>query len=289
MSRNRGRTGGPRKRGSNPTPPAVMNKQEESGGEALAFVIPTEFVELPSTGKFYPEGHPLHNEESIEIRHMTAKEEDILTSRTLLKQGVALERVIKNIIVNKTINPFSLLVGDRNAILVAARISAYGSEYETKVNCPSCGTTQQYSFDLNEAEVYTGEGLEEEDIISNNDGTFTVELPRTKLKVGFKLLTGKEEKSMVNNAETKRKRKSLENNVTGLLEQMIVSVNGDEGARTKHYFIENIPSMDSRALRKAYLAACPDIDLAQYFECEECAHAADMEVPLTADFFWPDR
>ena len=73
MSRNRGRTGGPRKRGSKPPPPAAMNKQEESGGEALAFVIPTEFVELPSKGKFYPEGHPLHNEESIEIRHMTAK------------------------------------------------------------------------------------------------------------------------------------------------------------------------------------------------------------------------
>ena len=289
MSRNRGRTGGPRKRGSKPPPPAVMNKQEESGGEALAFVIPTEFVELPSNGKFYPEGHPLHNEESIEIRHMTAKEEDILTSRTLLKQGVALDRVIKNIIVNKAIDPFSLLVGDRNAVLVAARVSAYGADYDTQVSCPACGTTQQYSFDLNEAEVYTGDGIEEDDIINNNDGTFTIELPRTKLKVAFKLLTGKEEKSLVKGAETKRKRKSQENSITTLLDQMIVSVNGDEGIRSRHYLIENIPSMDARALRTAYKTACPDIDLTQYFECQECAHAADMEVPLTADFFWPDR
>ena len=90
----------------------------------------------------------MHGCDTVEIKQMTAKEEDILTSRALLRSGVAIDRVIQSILMNKRINADSLLVGDRNAILIAARVSGYGNEYNTTVACPACGTTQEYSFDL---------------------------------------------------------------------------------------------------------------------------------------------
>ena len=94
----------------------------------LEFVVPTEFVELPSRGLLYPEGHPLCGVSEIEIKFMTAKEEDILTDKVLLKKGLALDRLMSNIILDKSINPDTLLTGDRTAIMIAARRSAYGSE-----------------------------------------------------------------------------------------------------------------------------------------------------------------
>ena len=124
MSRNQDRLGGVQQPDTSPPP--------QQGGGGFSFVIPTEFVDLPSLGRFYAQNHPLHGKDSIEIKQMTAKEEDILTSRTLLKKGVALERLLQSIIVDKTIDPKTLLIGDRNAIIVAARVSGYGNDYSTK-------------------------------------------------------------------------------------------------------------------------------------------------------------
>ena len=100
----------------------------------LNFVTPTEFVELPSGGQGYPETHPLHEQETIEIKFMTAKDEDILTSQALLKKGIALDRFLENIVVNKNIDTSSLLIGDKNAVLVAARGSGYGFDYDSEID-----------------------------------------------------------------------------------------------------------------------------------------------------------
>ena len=148
MSRNQDRLGGVQQHDSSP-PVQAMN--ENAGG--FSFVIPTEFVELPTGGRYYPPGHPLHGESAIEIKQMTAKEEDMLTSRTLLKKGVALDRVIGSLIVNKAIDPDSLYVGDRNAIIVATRVSGYGNDYTTKVTCPQCAASQT---GVNEKQLVTG-------------------------------------------------------------------------------------------------------------------------------------
>ena len=284
MSRNKERVGA-KSVDTNVPPPAVM----QNNSEGFSFVIPTEFVELPSGGKFYPEGHPLCGQDSIEIKQMTAKEEDMLTSRTLLRKGIAIDRVLESLIVDKRVDPNSLLVGDRNALIVATRVSGYGSEYETKVTCPACGTTQEYSFDLQEAVIYRGEDLSTISATNNGDGTYEVELPRSKLVVTFKLLTGNDEKRLLNGIEHDRKRKVQERNVTRQITNIVVAVNGDSSADAINYLVANIPSMDSRHLRLAYRLATPNVDLTQAFECSECQHEQDMEVPLTADFFWPDR
>jgi hypothetical protein len=263
--------------------------QQDAAVEGFSFVVPTEFVELPSQGKYYPDGHPLHGVTSIEIKQMTAKEEDILTSRTLLKKGVALDRVIQNIIVNKNINPDSLLVGDRNAIVIACRVSGYGNDYTTKVTCPSCTESEDYSFDLNEAEVFTGGDLEAAGITANGNGTFDVKLPRTQVTATFRLLTGADEKIFLSGMERDRKSKSHEKNVTRQLINTVVAVNGDSSADALNYLVANIPSVDSRHIRLAYRIVAPNIDLTQHFECGSCDYEQDMEVPLTADFFWPDQ
>ena len=274
MSRNQDRLGGVQQPDTSPPP--------QQGGGGFSFVVPTEFVDLPSQGRFYPEGHPLHGQDSIEIKQMTAKEEDILTSRTLLKKGVALERLISSLIVDTTIDPKSLLIGDRNAIIVAARVSGYGSDYSTKVQCPACDTKQTYTFNLHSAQVHHGEENENLRATINSNGTITCRLPKTQVEVVARLLTGRDEKSITSIVKS-------DNQVSKQLETLIVSVNGDTSREAIKYVANNIPSMDSRHLRLAIKKATPNVDLTQEFSCENCGHTQEMEVPLTADFFWPDR
>ena len=284
MARNKERTGAHQPQAD---PPAPLMQDNDSGG--FSFVVPTEFIDLPSGGRYYPEGHPLHGESTLEVKQMTAKEEDLLTSRALLKKGIALDRLLKSVIVNKHIDANSLLVGDRNAVLVATRVSGYGSEYRTKVGCPACGTTQEYSFDLNAADVYSGDGITPEEAVSNGDGTFTTTLPRTKIEITFRLLTGTDERILLNQVENARKKRQNENSITRQLRLIVLAVNGDTNQNSINYAVENMPSIDARHLRLAYKLATPNVDLTQVFECNECDYEQDMEVPLTADFFWPDR
>ena len=288
MSRNKNRAGlGP----STPenTGPAPQVANQSQGENPFSFVVPTEFVELPSKGLFYSENHPLHGKDTIEIKQMTAKEEDLLTSRALIKKGVAIDRLISNIIIDKNINANNLLVGDRNAILIAARVSGYGNIYTTNVTCPACSKTQEHSFDLNDALIYDGNSLEPAEATRNEDGTFTTTLPKSKIDVTFKLLNGGDEKTLLNITESARKRKQEENAVTRQLRQLVVAVNGNTEQQNINFVVDNMPSMDARHLRLTYKLAAPNVDLTQNFECSECGHEQDMEVPLTADFFWPDR
>ena len=273
MSRNKNRVGNTVQHDT--SPPA------ESGG-GFSFVVPTEFVDLPSQGRFYPEGHPLHNQTSVEIKQMTAKEEDILTSRSLLKKGVAIEKLIQSLIVNKEIDSSSLLMGDRNAIIISARVSGYGHEYTTSVVCPACQTKQKYSFDLNHANIVHGDFSESLQVTNNGDGTFTCVLPKTEVTVVARLLTGREETKTSNLTKS-------DNLISSQLENIIVSVNGDSSKQAIQYVAQNLPSIDSRHLRMALKKATPNVDLTQWFSCTECGHEQEMEVPLTADFFWPDR
>ena len=285
MSRNRDRMGNVTPQNSSIPTPAIQGDSQPG----FSFVVPTEFVELPSEGRFYNENHPLYGQNTVEIKQMTAKEEDLLTSRTLLKNGVAIDRVIQSLIMDKNINPDTLLIGDRNAILIAARVSGYGNNYETTVACPACGATQEYSFDLNDAKIVGGTQNSSLSITQNDDGTFNTILPRTNVEVTFRLLNGIDEKSIVARAEADRKRKRPEQAVTSQIRTMVVAVNGDTSPQAVEYLIENVPSLDSRHLRACYKEVAPNIDLTQHFQCEECDHEQEMEVPLTADFFWPDR
>lgn len=269
---------------SSPVPQA----QQAAQSSPFSFVVPTEFVTLPSKGKYYPEGHPLHGAEVIEISHMTAKEEDILTSKSLLRKGVAIDRLLQSVIVDKSINPMELLIGDKNAIIVATRIHAYGADYETKVSCPACGITSPYGFDLNNISFdFEVELSAYEDIVEKKGDNYVISLPKTKVKVEVRLLTGQDEKNLSEAAAMKRKHNLPESVLTDQFRAFIVSVNGSPDPNYINDFIQAVPAADSRLLRVVYDKLIPNIDMSQQFTCNNCGYDTAMEVPLSAEFFWP--
>jgi len=283
---NRERTGGAAK--GSPSPASTGAGVPENG--SLNFSIPTEFVELPSEGKLYSDTHPLFDQSHIEIRHMTAKDEDILSSRTLLKQGVALDRLLQNIVVNKAIPPESLYVGDKNAILVAARISSYGADYKTNMVCPTCYTNQEVLFDLQEQNIYKGDDFKNYDIRSTPEGTYIIKIPTMGLDIEVRLLTGKQENHLAKQAEKKKKQKLPETMTTDQFKVIIVSVNGHTERSNIASLIEFMPAKDARYLRSAYECINPKLDLKQHFTCETCGFETEaLEVPFTTDFFWPKQ
>jgi len=252
----------------------------------LSFVTPTEFVELPSKGKFYHEEHPLHNEETVEIKYMTAKDEDILTSQTLIKKGIVIDRLLKNLLIDKRIKPEDLLIGDKNAMVVAARATGYGELYETRVTCPACLNAENHEFLLSDLKsIPYEENIEKYNITVTDKNTFIVTLPKSNTSVELKLLTGHEEIKLAKLTERKRKNKLAESFLTDQFRSYIVSVNGDTNSVGQ--FIDIMPASDSRYLRSLYEEICPNVDLKQTFTCSVCDFEGPVGVPFTADFFWP--
>jgi len=263
---------------------------QKQNGSGLSFIAPTEFVSLPSKGKFYPEGHPLKDKETIEIKQMTAKEEDILTSKSLLKKGVAIDKLIESLIVDKSIDPETLTIEDRSSIVISARISGYGPEYVTSVTCPSCSNKSKFSFNLlNKVDKEDNDEIESlmaENLVDfEGGGFFSFKLPVTGWKVMCRALTGDDERIILKLNETKKK----SNNDSILIDQlkmMIVSIQDVTDIATIDSAIAAMPAGDSRYLRKMYSRVVTPVDLTQPYFCSKCEYEADMEVPLTADFFW---
>ena len=265
-----------------PLPPQVMQEITQQTG--LSYVAPVELVDLPSKGKFYPQDHPLHNQEQIEIRHMTAKDEDILVNQSYLKKGIAIDKLLESVITNKAIRVSDLLVGDKNAIVIATRISGYGPEYEAKIACPSCGTVQEKEFDLEEASVYTDASEE-----TTEGGTFVITLPKTGAVVEVRPLTGLDEAKMVSSNSTRKKQKLPPMGLTDQMKMYVKSVTIDSNPVHVSDFIDNMPAIDSRYLRTQYKNSLPNVELAQHFECINCGYEQVLEVPFTTDFFWPKQ
>lgn len=261
-----------------------LKEDKKQSTDPFAFIVPTQIVDLPSKGKFYPKGHSLHGKESVEIRFMTAKEEDILTSKSLLKKGIAIDRMLESLLVDKSIDLDDMLVGDKNALVVAARITGYGSDYETKVTCPSCGANVRHTFDLQNLKQIEIP----EDVLQtmNENGIFKVTLPMSKLVVECRLLRGRDERSLSKTLEQKRALKQQENMVTEQFKLFIVSVNGSADKQLINKFIEMCPAGDAKFLRRFYERVVPAVDMTQHFSCNQCDAEMDMEVPFTVDFFW---
>jgi hypothetical protein len=245
----------------------------------LNFVKPTSFVELPSKGKGYIDNHPLKGNEVIEIYQMTAKDEDILTSQSLLKKGIAIDRFIENIIVDKNISVDSLLVCDKNAILLESRMLGYGPDYEIDITCPNCLKESKENYDLGDKQINFGK----QELISG-DGFIDYKLPRSEVDVKIKLLTSREESEIIQSMLGDKK----ETSVSQQLNLMIVSANGIEDRGQISQFIEAMPIIDSLSLRKHYKEVTPNVDMKFNFECKSCNHEQELEVPLGVGFFWPN-
>ena len=261
-------------------------KMGAEANEASAFRVPTEFVPLPSFGLVYPPNSPLHNIKEIEIRYMTAADEDILTSRSLLRSGKAIDAVLKNCILDARINPEELLSGDKNALITFLRVSGYGPEYKVEIDCPSCEETSKYEFDLSQLEMKT---LDIEPM-EKGENRFHFQVP-TGTHIEFKFLNSAEEKE-ISDAQYRIKRSTnspVDRNVTTRLKNTIISIDGNTDSSLINQYVDTLNVRDSRALRKYMEDNTPDIDMNQEFNCSHCGHRGEVDVPISVSFFWPDE
>jgi len=278
---------------SAPEPPVnnnteTNNTNQQEGGSigTFSFPLPTEIVELPSKGAFYPSNSTLHGKTEIEIKYMTAKEEDILTSVSYAKKGITVDRLLQSLVIDKSINLSDLLIGDRNALLMAARITGYGNDYSSVIQCGACGSKNEYDFNLDEVKHKV---LQENSEVSIRDGVGYITLPVAKIEVGIKPITVAEEKRMEQIAASRKKHKLEDTVLTDLLRTIIVSAAGVEDKAEISNLIEVLPARDSRAIRKAYKSLNPDLDLSMEIDCPDCAAEEVREIPIDAGFFWPDE
>ena len=241
--------------------------------------FPSEVIDLPSEGKLYPEGSPLR-EGKIEIKYMTAKEEDILTSQNLIKKGLVIEKLLDSLILTKGVKSEDLIIGDKNALMVAARILAYGPEYACEVINPNTGEKLTHTFNIADCPFVKLP----KDVDGNN---FDFELPVSKQKITFKLLSGKDEK-MINNELDKIKKLGTQiiPELTTRLRYLITSVDGETKQNVINSFVENMLSKDSLSLRQEITKVTPDIDLSQEIDIE--GDTVKVDIPMTVNFFWPD-
>ena len=258
--------------------------QAATGPAPLEFVRPTTIVTLPSEGKFYSENHPLYNQDTIEIRQMTTAEEDILTSKTLLQKGVALDKFLERILIDSRVGPDDLLIGDKNAVMIQARIDGYGSDYTTQVSCPACEARQKFTFNLEESLSATATTTTDE-ITQNEQGNFLVTLDNDWV-VEFRALTGADEKKIAKSMANKKKAGLPESPIQDQLNAIIVSVSGHSDRGTISKAVQHMTGKQSRTVREAYAKSIPNVELRSEFSCGSCGTATEMEVPLTADFFW---
>jgi len=269
--------------------PPVGALPSEGAGAPLMFSAPTEIVDLPSKGKFYPEDHPLRDVAEIEIRHMTAKEEDILTNVALIKKGVAIDRMLQNIIKTPNVEVEQMFSGDKNALTVAARITGFGANYEPKVRCPACQATTEFSFDLNEHKVIDGTELPD-NVKNTANGTFMIsDLPACEHVVEVRLMTGRDERALAKSQEQRKKNNLPPTLVTDQLKMVIDSVGGSTQPADINAFVDTMPLRTAKALRRIYSDITPNVDLTQNFVCSKCEHEEQMEVPFSTEFFWSNK
>jgi hypothetical protein len=239
------------------------------------FKFPTETVELPSKGLVYPEGHPLRSG-TVEMKYMTAKEEDILTNQNYISKGIVLDKLLEALTMNK-IDIKDLITGDKNAIFIAARILGYGKDYTFSY----IGKEHTVDLSIIENKIFN-------DSLISPKGTFIFTLPKSETIVEFKLLSEKDEEKIKQEIEGLKKiNKDSSTDITTRLKHQIVSVDGNNDKNSIKDFIDNyLLAIDSRSLRSYIKRISPDIDLNYKIVIDGIEE--DIDIPINLNFFWPD-
>jgi hypothetical protein len=241
------------------------------------FKLPTETVELPSKGLLYPKDNPLSSGK-VEMKYMTAKEEDILTNQNYIKNGTVIDKLLQSLIVSD-INYNDLLIGDKNAIMIAARILSYGKDYEFTYD------GEQQNIDL--STLVTKEV--DEDLYKSGENEFSFTLPHTENTITFKILTHGDERKIEQEVKGLQKiNKSNSSEVTTRFSHIVKSINGSTEKKDIREFVNNyLLAKDARALRKYYQEISPDLDTQVYLNTAEGREEV-VDLPIGLNFFWPD-
>jgi len=244
------------------------------------FKFPTEIVELPSKGLLYPKENPLSSGK-IEMKYMTAKEEDILTNQNYIKNGTVLDKLMQSLIVSK-VDYNDIIVGDKNAIMVASRILGYGKDYSFEYE------GQEVTVDLSEIEP---KWIKNEHLVEPHTNEFKYTLPHSGTEITFKILNNKDEKAIEAELKGLRKISKLSSaDMSTRLKQMIISVSGDTDRKTIREFVDNyFLARDTRAFREHIKEIQPDMDLTFDFYPEDGDDVKEqVRIPVGVTFFWPD-
>lgn len=243
------------------------------------FTVPTEEISLPSKGVLYSKENPLSSGK-IEMKYMTAKEEDILTNQNYIQKGVVLDKLLESMIVGK-IDISDILLGDKNALLIATRILGYGKDYTFK----SYGDNQQLvdvTVDLTELDE---KPLLTDTIINPGENNFKFTLPSTGTEVTYRLLTHKDEKKIEQEIDGHKKLypNSPSPDLSTRMKHMITSVGGDSTQKTIREFVDKaLIARDSKALREEYKRISPDVKMVSKKDGQE-----GINIPIGVSFFWP--
>jgi hypothetical protein len=267
-------------RQSQPAQPQNVPQKKE-------LTYPTEMISLPSQGHFYPVGHPLSSGE-IEMKLMTAKEEDILMNQNLIKKGMVLDKLLESLLVDKSIKLDDILLCDKNALYIAARRLAYGDNYgPVDIKCEKCGEKNETNINISEFQPKEFDFAKYEP----NKNSFAFVLPYSKKTITYKLLTHADDRLIDNELKASAKiyKSNGSNELTTRLKYVITSVDGIEDRIEIKKFIESeMTSRDSLALRTQIKENTPDIDTTFNFVCEHCSNEERMGMPVTVSFFWPE-
>jgi len=248
--------------------------------------FPTEIVPLPSRGLVYPKDHPLSIGQ-VEVRYMTAKDEDILTNQNYLKQGTALDRLYKSLIVGngegKAVDIEDMIMGDRSAIMLAARVLGYGAEYEITILHPETQKQIKHIVDLNQLKP-----KELDESLYNNSREFEYTLPISKKVVTILLQTAAEQKAIARDISKQEKNGVPVKNTTTMLKHLVTSVDGETDKKFIANFIDtHLLARESLLLRSYILDITPDYDLAISVTIPEENYDEVVALPIDVDFFWP--
>ena len=233
--------------------------------------FPSEIVDLPSQGLLYPEDNPLSSGK-VEIKYMTAKEEDVLTNQNYIEKGIVLDKLLENVLVNA--NPKDLVIGDKNAVLVATRILGYGNDYKFMLG------GNEYTIDLT-----TLENKEfDKSLVTKGKNEFSYKLPNSGTSITFKILNGHDESKINRELEGLKKVSKNPPELSTRLKYMITSVEGETESKAIRNFVDTyFLARDSRSFRQYVREVQPDIDLSTTLDSGE-----EVRVPIGLDFFWPE-
>lgn len=249
------------------------------------FDFPTEVIELPSQGLAYPEGHPLRKG-SVEIKYMTAREEDILASQNLIKKGIVLDKLFESILVEPGVNPNDVLIGDKNAILLATRILGYGADYEVEMTDPFTLEKQKVTIDLGKVKT-----KDVDESVLNGNNLYKFKCPTSGKVLEFKLLTHGDEIEItkeIQALEKLNKNSAAAFDVTTRLKYMIQSVDGNKDRGYINKWVANeFLARDTKAFRTYVKSISPDLDLTFQFTSELTGETEALDIPFGISFFYP--
>jgi len=236
-----------------------------------------EIVKLPSNGLFYKDGLS-----EVEIEYMTSRDEDLLTTPSLIENGTVIDTLLKRKIKTKGVKPDNLLMGDRSALILFLRTSSYGVEYKVNVTDPRTGNSFKAVVDLSKLEYKEGSESPDE------NGYFNVFLPMRKKNVRFKLLTVGEDNAIYKKAEALMEayNEEFSQYSTLKLKSHVVSIEGNTDRSYIDRFIDVMPALDALTIRKKIVDVSPDIDMSYEFMAKD-GYKFKANLTLGVDFFFP--